>query len=57
MTRRGQRIVLRRRVHQSLNIVSYRREEAHVPDRTPDFADALPLFLLRDRVRGRLSEP
>ena len=27
-----------------LNIIPYRREQAHVPDRTPDFADALPFF-------------
>ena len=44
MARRRQRIVLRRRVHKRRDIISYRREEAHVPDRTPGFADALPFF-------------
>jgi hypothetical protein len=44
MARRRQRILLRRRVHQRGNIISYRREEAHVPDRTVGFADALPFF-------------
>ena len=44
MARRRQRILLRRRVHKRGNIISYRREEAHVPDRTLGFADALPFF-------------
>ena len=44
MPRRGQHILVRRRVEQSLNIISYWREEAHVPACTPDFADALPFF-------------
>ena len=35
MTRRRQRILLRRRMHQRLDIVSYRREQAHVPDARP----------------------
>jgi hypothetical protein len=56
MARRRQYILLCRRMHQARNIVSYWRKKAHDPDRTPGFADALPIFLLRDRVRGRLSE-
>ena len=44
MARGRQRIVLRRGVHERGDIISYRREEAHVPDRTLGFADALPFF-------------
>ena len=56
MTRRRQRILLRRRMHQRLDIVSYRREAGPRSHRTPDFARRAPLFLWRDRVRRGLSE-
>ena len=42
MTRRGQRVVQRRRVHQRIDIVADRLEEAHVINARPSFADALP---------------
>ena len=35
MARRGQRVLLRRGMHQCLNIVAYRRQESHVPAARP----------------------
>ena len=44
MARRRQRVLLRRRMHQRLDIIPHRRDEAHCPDGTSGMADALPLF-------------
>jgi hypothetical protein len=56
VARGRQYILLCRRVHQPRNIVLCCRNEAHDLVCTPGFADALPIFLLSNRVRGRLSE-
>jgi hypothetical protein len=55
MTRRRQRILLRRRVDQRFNIISQRREQAHVPNARPASQTRSP-FSMVDRVRRRLSE-
>ncbi len=55
MTRRGQRIAERRRMHQRIDIVADRLEQAHAYQRTPVFCGRAPL-LLPDRVRGHLNE-
>ena len=44
MPRRRQRIALGRRVNQGLDVITYRREQAHGPKRTSGFADALPFM-------------
>ena len=54
MARCGQRVVQRRRMHQRIDIVADRLEQAQLTPR-PSSADALPSYG-RDRVRGHLSE-
>jgi hypothetical protein len=45
MARRRQRILLRRRVDQGFNIVSYWREETHVPNAHARLCRRAPLVL------------
>jgi hypothetical protein len=55
MTRRRQRILLRRRVDQRFDIIPDWREEAHDPVARP-LCRRAPLVLSGDRVRRRLNE-
>ena len=55
VARRRQRILLRRRVHQRIDIVPHRREETHGPCRTSLTTDA-PLFRDGKSSQTRLSE-
>ena len=56
MARRGQRVVQRRRMHQRIDIVADRLEQAHVVQRTPVFCGRAPLVCCRIVSERHLNE-